>query len=518
MFKRTIVMVILDGWGIGKKDSSNPIHIAEPETINYIKHSYPAGSLQASGIAVGLPWQEEGNSEVGHLTLGGGKIIYQHFPKISLAIKNGLFFKNEILRKAIIHAKENNGNVNLVGLISEGNLHSSTEHLLALIKLAAEEGLEKNRLNLHLFTDGLDGPPKSALNLLISLGESNNRIASLSGRFFAMDKDSHWDKTKTVYETLIGKGTTLKGDVDVSKFFNSFYEQGLTDNFIEPTLLIESRAIKENDSVIFFNFREDGMRQITETFIKPSISGSSYEPLKNTYICTFTQYSDNEKLPVAFPTDKITNPLGKILSDNGKVQLRLAETERYAHVTYFFNGYYEKPFKNEYRVLIPSRNVSRHDEYPEMMAKEITTRAISAISENIYDFILINYANPDVIAHTGNYNATISTIKTIDGEIKKLMKAILETNGVLIITSDHGNAEELLNPRTGLAETKHDASSVPIYIVASGFERNKDNFAVELSERENIGMLSDVAPTILELMGVQRPQEMTGISLLKLLR
>lgn len=505
MGKRTLVVVILDGWGIGHKDKSNPIYVKNPGVIEYIKRHFPAGSLQASGIAVGLPWGEEGNSEVGHLTLGAGKVLYQHFPRISLAIKDGSFFENEILVSAFLHAEKNNSSVNLIGLVTEGNVHAALEHLRALIKMAELQNLP--RLNLHLITDGKDGPPQGAMDLINGLG--NVRVASLSGRYFAMDRDLNLDRTERAYKAMTHE-TPESGFETPEDLLNTYYSRGLSDEVIEPTLFLEGGKVSENDSLIFFNFREDSMRQLTEMFIK--------SPLKNLKIITFTKYGDKFNVPVAFPSEPITNPLGKVLSDNGKIQLRLAETEKYAHITYFFNGFREPPFLNEYRVLIPSRSVVRQDEFPEMMAKEITLRATSAIGEGAYDFILINYANADTIAHTGNFDAALRAVQVLDEQINELMKLVLDTQGIMIITSDHGNIERMINIQTGLPETKHDPSPVPIYLIAKEYEMSKDETLVESIEKESVGVLSDVTPTILELMGLPVPPEMTGVSLLRTLR
>ena len=537
MARRTVVMVILDGWGLGRKDASNPIYVANLQTVDWIKHNFPSGTLQASGIAVGLPWGEEGNSEVGHLTLGAGKVIYQHFPRISLAIRNGSFAKNEVLHAAIKHAKEKNSRLHLIGLLTENNVHASFEHLQALVRLARQEAVPADHLNLHLFTDGVDGSPKCNASMLKKLISENPglrpadsasvatpakeaagygtakaglRIASIGGRFWGMDRDMHWDRTQKAYDTITGavNAPRLPGKNPV-EYIQEFYAKDLTDTFVEPALFIEDGKVTADDSIIFFNFREDSIRQIVETFIKAKISGL--------LMTTLTQYSEKFNLPVVFQPEKVTDPLGKVLSDNGRVQLRLAESDKYAHVTYFFNGYREPPFKNEYRVLIPSRSVARADDFPEMMAREITARAVSGISENAYDFILINYANPDIIAHTGNFDATVKAVKTVDAQLSELIKAIYAVNGILIATSDHGNAERLLDPRTGAAETKHDTSPVPVYLIAREWERPRDEFDIATSERESIGVLSDVAPTILEIMGIQKPAEMTGVSFLKLL-
>lgn len=506
-------MVILDGWGIGTKDASNPIHAAGPKNINHIRHNFPAGAIQASGIAVGLPWGELGDSEVGHLTLGAGKVLYQHYPRISLTIKDGSFYKNSKLLNAFENAKKNNSRVHLVGLLGKSNIHSSFEHLTSLLELAKKENIEK--ISVHAFTDGRDSPPKEAANLIADL--PRGLVASISGRFFAMDRDIHWDRTERVYKMLTGSEASPGTTSDITEVLTSSYARGLTDEFIEPILIKPAEKITDGDTIIFFNYREDSMKQLAQMFVNPD-AGEKHTIPKGLHITSFTSYSSKLSFPVAFPADTVVNPLGKVLAETGKVQMRIAETEKYAHVTYFFNGLVERPFKNEYRVLIPSKNIARHDEFPQMMAMEVTTRAVSAISEGVYDFILINYANADIIGHTGNFDAAMVAIQTVDDQIGILMKLILETEGAMVITSDHGNVERMINLRTGLPETTHDPSPVPIYIVKRGYERTKtEEMAVQI-EKTNIGVISDVAPTILELMRIQKPQEMTGISLLQFLR
>ncbi|MCL5006535.1 MAG: 2,3-bisphosphoglycerate-independent phosphoglycerate mutase [Patescibacteria group bacterium] len=513
MSKRTLVLAVLDGWGIGKMSRVNAIYAAQPENFNRIRHTYPGGTLQASGIAIGLPWGEEGNSEVGHITLGAGKVIYQHYPRISLAIKDGSFYKNEVLLKAFSQSAINRTAVNIIGLLTEANVHASLEHLTALLDLAKAQNAAK--VNIHLFTDGRDGPLKGGADLLAKVGNQIQsfpaaKISSLSGRYFGMDRDSHLDRTKAAYDAIVGN-IKPSSDLNPVRYADLSYARGTTDEYLTPALFDADRAAKPGDSFIFFNFREDRMRQITEMFLKNWPPGS--------YFCSFTEYNPQFQIPAAFPQEKITNPLGRVLSDNRLVQLRLAETEKYAHVTYFFNGLREEPFPNEYRVLIPSISLARPDEHPEMRAEEITARAVSALTEEkIYDFLLINYANPDIIAHTGNYDATVAAIKEVDKQIGTLSQAVLANNGILIVTADHGNAETLIDPQTGLPETKHNPSPVPFYVIVRGWERNKTEEQAAAIEGESIGVLSDVAPTILELMGIPKPAEMTGVSLIRDLR
>ncbi|MEK7626587.1 MAG: 2,3-bisphosphoglycerate-independent phosphoglycerate mutase [Patescibacteria group bacterium] len=513
MTKKPIVLAILDGWGVGKLDESNPIYRAEPETMNFIRANFPAGALQSSGIAIGLPWEEEGNSEVGHLTIGAGKILYQHFPRISLAIKNGSFFKNSILLAAMEHAKKNNSTLHLVGLLTDANIHASLEHLEALIKMAREEKCPN--ISLHLFSDGRDTEPRSVLKLLSRLSDDlkfdiHSILTTLSGRYYAMDRDKHWDRTEKTYQILTG---TNPAKIGLEEAVKKAYDLNLNDEYVEPTVVAnEPRFIRENDAVICFNFREDRMRQLSETFIDPNFGVFPVKKFTNLYFATFTNYDARFAVPIAFPEEAAENPLGKILSDNGKRQLRIAETEKYAHVTYFFNGLKEKPFPDEFRILVPSENAVHYEQYPQMMAGAVTDRVIAALAEGTYDFILVNYANPDMVAHTGNYEATLKAISIVDQGIKKIMEGVLDQDGVLIVTSDHGNAEVLIDLKTGEAETKHNPNPVPFYLVGDSFKRSSP--IDPLAPLPVLGMLSDVAPTILELMKIPQPTEMTGQSLL----
>jgi len=511
--RKTIVLMILDGWGEGEQNESNPIYVVNPRTINSLKYSFPCGLLQASGIAVGLPWNEEGNSEVGHLTLGAGRIIYQNYPRITLSIKNGSFFQNPALLGAYEHAKKNNSRVHIVGLLAAPStyVHSSLDHLLALIKFAHQEQVN---YDLHLFTDGRDSPPYSSLEIIKSLGEEAKNIASLSGRYFSMDRAKHWDRTFKAYKVLIGESNLIENYEEQIRIIH----QKFSDEYIEPILIgPTNRGIKDNDSIIFFNFREDRMRQIVEPFVNKDFKEFPIKQFQNLYIATMINYRDDFKVNIAFPPEKVENPLGKILADNGKIQLRLAETEKYAHVTYFFNNLIEQPFENEFRILIPSRMDLKPDEHPEMRAKEITDRLIQAIEEKAFDFILVNYANPDIIAHTGNYEATKKVIDIIDEVVGEIVKVVLDQDAILILTADHGNIEKMFDPFTGEIETKHNNNPVPFYLIGKDFQRPKDKLQAEKEAKDIIGVLADVAPTILELLNLVSPSQMTGQSLLKYL-
>lgn len=515
--KRTIILAILDGWGIGTFDESNPIYYAHLPTItDYIEKNYPAGALQASGLSLGLPWEEEGNSEIGHLTIGTGNVFYQYYPRISLAIENRSFFSNEALLGACNHAKKNNSALHLVGLISKGNVHSSLDHINALLELIEKEGIKD--CYIHIITDGRDSPPESAVSLATRVTEMINQhkvgtIVSAIGRYYAMNRDEHWDRTKMAYDLLTKDTYPIHTLEDITK---KTYARKFNDEYIDPSAINEHKPIKDNDAVIFFNFREDSMRQLAGAFVNSNFSAFERKPLTNCYFATLTEYFDTSLAHVAFAKEVAKTCLAKVFSDLGKQQLHIAETQKYAHVTYFFNGLVDTPFPNEHRVLIPTLDIPHPEQKPEMMASAITDRVLLALRENAFDFIVVNYANSDIIAHTGNYNATLEAVRIIDREMKRIVDEVLRDNHILLITSDHGNAEVLLNLTTGEPETKHNPNPVPIYLVANEFKRAKPREG--FYRLKTIGILSDVAPTILELANIQKPPEMTGQSLLAQLK
>lgn len=510
--KHTTVLAILDGWGVGSPDESNPIHAAGPQTIRFLESRYPAGALQASGITVGLPWEEEGNSEVGHLTLGAGRVIYQHFPRISLAIQSGEFFKNEALRSAFAHARKHNSAVHLIGLLTAGNVHASLPHLDALVEMAKRESCPA--LFLQLITDGRDSPPESAGGLIGTLQQklaaaNMGEVVSVVGRYYAMNRDGHWDRTKEAYQLFTEGGTARS----LGEALTRAYRKNLNDEFIEPTIIGTPRPIRDGDAIIFFNFREDSMRQLTQAFVDPNFNRFPKKPLKDLAVVTMTNYHDSFRVPAAFPRESVEWPLGRVLADAGKMQLRIAETQKYAHVTYFMNGLRDEPFMNEYRVLIPSLETPHPEERPEMMARAITDRVVAALTEGVYDLIIMNYANPDIIAHTGNYDATVEAIRIVDGELGRLVQTVLAGDHAMLITSDHGNAESVLNLGTGERETRHNANPVPCYLVGNAFALSESpHFPGRLPV---VGLLADVAPTVLELMNIPKPSAMTGESLLR---
>ncbi len=499
--------MVLDGWGIGRNDETNPIHEVKPKNLAWLEAHFPVTSLQASGIAVGLPWGEVGNSEVGHLTLGAGKVLYQHYPRITMAIRDNSFFKNPALENALAHAKKNGSAVNFIGLLSAGNVHASLEHLIALIKAAETEGVEAK---LHLFADGKDSPPNTIREFLKKIPK--DKLATLTGRYYAMDRNQNWQLTKAAYENITGQGGTAVEDflpaIEATK------KRGRTEEYLPPLRLGKEKVISENDALVFFNFREDSIRQLAEAFLLKGFDKFPVIDFKNIYAATMTRYEDKLETPVMFPPETVESPLGKIISDSGKNQLRIAETYKYAHVTYFFNGYREAPFRDEYRTLIPSLTTARIEDRPEMMASSITDRLIDAVQTRGFDFILANYANPDTIAHTANYEAATKAVGAIDREIGRLLQVAINPHTTLIITSDHGNIEEMMSPTTALPESQHDASPVPFYLVAPEFMGGKF-LNWRAIEAETMGSLADVAPTVLELIGIPQPKDMTGRSLLE---
>ncbi|MDD5760492.1 MAG: 2,3-bisphosphoglycerate-independent phosphoglycerate mutase [Candidatus Pacebacteria bacterium] len=521
-----ICLIILDGWGIGEKNFSNAIYRAGTPCIDEIKRYYPMVSVQASGIAVGLPFNKAGNSEVGHLTIGSGQIIYQHVVRISQSIENGSFFQNPALLEIFNHVKQNNSTLHLLGLLSESIVHSSYDHLIALLDLAQSLKIEK--INLHIFTDGRDSPPKKAKELIGQLQKDlkkrgEGKIATISGRFYAMDRDKNFNRTAKCYDVLaFGKGRVVKDSIS---YIDECYKEGITDEFIVPAIVKDpldpnsEGIIKEKDGLIFFNFREERMRQLVEAFSNPDFKEFPIKNIPDLKIATFTEYRKDFPVKVAFPPQKISTCLAQILSQSGKRQFHLAETEKYAHVTYFFNGLQEKPFPGEYWVIIPSIKTLHLENYPALKSVEITARLIQAFEENIYNFILVNYASPDLIGHTGNIRAGIECAKIIDQEIGKVIKKSQQFQYTTIITADHGNLERMMNPITAEVETEHDASLVPFYLIDNRwrlFSERQESEIIEI-ERWAGGMLADVSPTILELFGFTIPPEMTGQSLLPLL-
>ncbi|MEK7502946.1 MAG: 2,3-bisphosphoglycerate-independent phosphoglycerate mutase [Patescibacteria group bacterium] len=505
---KPVVLCVLDGVGVNPKNPQSTWKYANTPTFKNLEKFFPFTTLQASGLAVGLPWGEEGNSEVGHLTMGAGKILLHHLPRIISSIRIGSFFKNPAFLDASNFAKQNNGSLHILGLFSSGSVHAYAEHLYALLDFCKNEGLAS--VYLHLFTDGRDSPKDEAVSYLKKLDEnlaknySFAKIASVMGRDFAMDRDKNWDKIEKAKKCVLD-GSAMEFESPVS-YIKDSYASGKTDEFIEPASLRGGEGrIKRRDSVIFYNFREDSMREIVSAISKT----------EELFIATMTEYEKGLPVKVAFPATPAFWPVSRILSEKGLRQLKIAETEKYAHVTYFFNGGKENSFSGEDRVLVDSPKVKNFDEVPEMSAGKITDYVLENFAK--YDFVLVNFANGDTVGHTGNFKATVKALEFLDFCVGRLVSSVLDAGGAAIVTADHGNAEEKIYSRSGELRTKHNLNPVPFFVVANEFKLKTPRSDEEIRKKyeETKGVLTDVAPTILELLGLSRHPDMTGINLLK---
>lgn len=538
-----VVLIVMDGWGSAPPSPGNAITLANPVTLNRLWASYPHTLLSASGESVGIPRGEPGNTEAGHLNLGAGRIVYQDLPRINLAIAEGSFFKNEVFLEAIAHARTYNSNLHLMGLVGAGGVHSNVEHLYGLLRLAREQ--QFTRVYLHVFTDGRDSPPSAALTYTQQLEkvvatEQVGTIATVMGRYWAMDRDFRWERTERAYLVLTkGQG---KRATSVQEAIEDSYKEKKTDEFIEPTLITDESGnprslIKDNDAVIFFNYRIDRPRQLTKAFVLPDFEERAqkewdFDPymvkyyqkhnveipqrpvfqrgplLKNLYFVTMTQYGKLLPVHVAFPPETVELPLGRVLSERGVRQLRMAESEKERFVTFYFNGQQELAFAGEDRIIIPSPAVATYDLKPEMATREITTAFLENLRVNpqSYGFTLINFANADMVGHTGNLAAGIVACKTVDSCVGEIVNVVEELGGAVLLTGDHGNAEEMINPITGQPRTEHSANSVPFIIVGKPFITQPRTLPA--------GILADVAPTVLYLLGIDKPLVMTGRNLL----
>ena len=505
---KPVVLIIVDGWGLAPAWGGNAISVASTPNFDRFWSKYPRTSLNASGTAVGLPGHEMGNSEVGHLNIGAGRIPRQDISLINKAIDNGSFFQNPQFLAAIDHAKKLNSNLHLLGLLSSGGVHSHIRHVFALLDLLKQQRF--SRVFLDIFTDGRDTPPMSAQSFIDKLQNKIRelgfgQISSVSGRYWAMDRDNRWQRTKIVYQALVeGLGWQAPSAFAA---VGQAYAKGSLDEYIPPTVITSHgkpiAPIQDNDSIIFFNFRSDRARQIARAFMQPNFDHFPRRQLSNLYFCSMVPYEYELKLPAypAFFPEKIPNTLPEVLSKAKLTQFHIAETEKYAHVTYFFNGIREIPFPNEDRKLIPSPQVSTYDQKPEMCAEQITKTVIAKLKD--YDFILINFANPDMVGHTGNFRATVRAIEVVDTYLGQIVEAVKKTSGLVIITADHGNADQMIDPVSGGIDTEHDTSPVPFILI------DPHRSFVNLHP----GNLADIAPTILEIMRIPQPAEMTGRSL-----
>lgn len=513
---KPVILVILDGWGIGEAEKGNAVLEANTPTADKLNSFYPHIAIQASGISVGLPWGEPGNSEVGHISLGTGQVIYQNMPRITLDIQSGNFFKNKSFLEAIEHTKKNSSNLHIMGLLGKGGVHSTTDHLYAILELMRDQKAEN--VFLHIFTDGRDSSPTADVECIRELEErlktyGIGKIATLGGRYFGMDRNNNWDRIEKAYKSMVsGEGEQIE---DPIKYLEESYKREVFDEYIEPAVIVKDgkplTKISDNDAIIFFNFREDRARQITKAFVLPGFNKFERKEIENLLFVSMVEYEADLPTEVAYPPIEIKECLGDILSRHNKKQLRISETEKFAHVTYFFNGGKEEPFPGEDRVIVPSKNVATFVEAPEMSAFEITEKVINFVKENKYDFILINYANADIVGHTGNLKAGIKAVETVDECLGKLIQEVLLQKGCLLVTADHGNAEEMINRKTGEPDTEHSTNPVPLWLITG--ENHSETENPESPIRVE-GILSDIAPTVLELMEIEKPKEMTGDSLI----
>ena len=504
MDKETIVLMILDGYGIAGSTGDNAIHMAETPHLDWLFDKFPYQPGAASGLDVGLPDGQMGNSEVGHTNIGAGRVVYQELTRISKAIDDGEFFQNKTLLAAILNAKANDTALHLYGLLSDGGVHSHNTHLYGLLKIAKMNGL--TRVYVHAFMDGRDTSPTSGLEFVKELETKMaeigvGKIATVIGRYYAMDRDNRWERVQIAYEALTGgKGVAADSAVDC---LEKSYASGVTDEFVVPTVIDQGGTIRANDSIIFFNFRPDRAREITRAFCDPAFDGFERKALLPLYYACFTEYDINIiGKHVAFHAQSMDNVLGQYLADNRKTQLRLAETEKYAHVTFFFNGGNEQPYEGEERILVPSPRVATYDMKPEMSAPEITDKLIEAIESEAFDLIVVNYANCDMVGHTGDISAAIEAVQTIDTCVARVMTVMLERGVRMFLCADHGNADKMLET-DGTVFTAHSTNPVPFAL----FNCIGYNLAPG-------GRLADIAPTLLELMELPIPPEMTGKSLL----
>ena len=517
--------MILDGWGIGKHDHSNAIYTAGAPNMDALSKNYPSAQLMACGEYVGLPDGQMGNSEVGHLNIGAGRVVYQDLVKINRACRDNSILENEEVKKVFQYVKDNNKQLHLLGLVSDGGVHSSLDHLFKLCDVGKIYGIEK--LFVHCFMDGRDTDPKSGKGFIEQLQKhlifSTGKIASVIGRYYAMDRDKRWERVKIAYDLLAeGKGTPVTNAADGVQ---ASYDAGVTDEFIKPIVCTENgravSTVQSGDAVIFFNFRNDRAKELTIVFTQPELlkkaqedanaSGSAASAeakraimeMQNIplYYCTITPYDEKFKgLHILFDKENVQNTLGEVLAKNGRTQLRIAETEKYAHVTFFFSGGREESFPNEERILIASPKVATYDLQPEMSAFEVKDALIAALKTQKHDFIALNFANGDMVGHTGVYDAICKAVKAVDTCVGEVVQAAQENGYTVLITADHGNADNAENP-DGTPNTAHSLNPVPFIVV------DKD------VKKAHSGILADIAPTVLQLMGISQPQEMTGKAL-----
>ncbi len=503
---KPVVLLILDGWGIENSNEDNAIKLADTPNYSRILNEYPNTKLLTSGLAVGLPQGQMGNSEVGHLNIGSGRVVFQELTKIDNEIKTNDFFKNKILLENMLKAKKNKKTLHLMGLLSDGGVHSHINHIRALLEMAKNIDVEK--VYLHAFLDGRDVPPKSAKEYIksienymshIELGE----IATLQGRYYGMDRDKRWERLELGYKAIaFGEGMNANSAL---KAIDDSYKNDINDEFVLPTVISDYTGVEEGDSIIFFNFRGDRAREISEVFVKDDFNAFSKKNIKVNFVC-LTEYDETLDVPVAFPPERLENTLGEYLSKKGIKQVRIAETEKYAHVTFFFNGGVEPPNKFEDRILVPSPKVATYDLKPDMSIFEVLNKILEVLDEQKHEVVIINFANGDMVGHTGNLKAAILAVEAVDKCLGIIEEAVENKDGVLLVTADHGNCEHMYNKKLKEPYTAHTTNPVRFIVIS-----NKD---FELRKDKDLA-LRDVSPTILKLLDLEVPKEMTGRSIIK---
>jgi 2,3-bisphosphoglycerate-independent phosphoglycerate mutase len=505
---RPIAIIIMDGFGISPTQEGNAIAHASKPNLERLWKEYPTTTLKASGLEVGLPRGQMGNSEVGHLNLGGGRIVYQDLTRISLAVEKGTFASNPVLQEAMNLARKGGSKLHLIGLLSDGGVHSHINHLYALLEMA--RSMDLSRVFVHAILDGRDVPPRSALGYFRDLEEKfsqigTGRTATVSGRYYTMDRDRRWERVEKAYRCLVyGEGLRAESAEEAVR---KGYDRGENDEFITPTVVDERGMVDDGDSIIFFNFRPDRAREITRAFVDKDFQEFATKPIRVHYTC-MTKYDATLNAPVAYPAENLIDTLGEVVSRAGLKQLRIAETEKYAHVTYFFNGGKEEVNPGEDRVLIPSPKVATYDLQPQMSAYEVRDELLARIDSGKYDLIVLNFANPDMVGHTGIFEAAVRAVEVVDGCVGEIVNRILSLGGAVLLTADHGNAEQMQDSDTVQPHTAHTTNPVPFTLITP------DRKSYSLRED---GILADVAPTALELMHIPQPEAMTGRTLRSIL-
>lgn len=520
---KPLVLLVLDGFGIAPPDAGNAIMQASTPVYDRLVQTYPAMPVRASGETVGLNWGDMGNSEVGHLTLGAGRVYYQSLPRINMSIEQGSFFTIQAFLDAIEHVKKTGGTLHLMGLMSEGKVHALNSHCYSLLELAKQQGLTD--VAVHAFLDGRDTLYNAGYGfiegLLAKIQEFQiGRLASLSGRHYAMDRDKKWDRTQKAYDAIVrGVGETTDNPLEAIK---ASYAREVYDEQFAPTVVTEGgkpvATVKKGDAVIYFNFRPDRARQMTKALVMPTFNGFDRDYIDDLFMVTMMEYEGGLPVHVAFPPELITKGFSEIVSNTGLKQVHIAETEKYAHVTFFFNGTREDPFPGEERVMIPSPKVASYDETPAMSTEGVTDAILKSIKADLHDVVIANFASPDMVAHTGNFEASKKAVEVVDEALGRIVDATLAKGGVVLITADHGNAEEVSNLQTGDIDKEHSTNPVPFLIIGKAYEGQVslvgDLPGSDLSLVSPVGMLADVAPTALHILGIPQPSDMTGQTLI----